>query len=249
MLSSHADLDINLRLEKARKIHRLLPPADTSKELRLLEIGTGSGIIAYYFSQLRAPAFAVDAVDILDQRRMSDGYRFHLYDGSKLPFADGQFDYVISNHVIEHIGDRSQQAAHLQEIRRMLAPGGYAYLATPSRWQIVEPHFRLPFLGWLPKRLQDSYVRATGKGTHYDCNPLRPVELRHLLEHSELSFENLNARALQVLAELEKPGSLVARIASRLPFTLLDSLQDASPAMIYLLKKDHHTAGNNPESR
>jgi SAM-dependent methyltransferase len=243
--SSHAQLDISGRLPKAGKIRRLLPlPENTAEPLRVLEIGTGAGVVAFYFSQLRNPAFIVDAVDVADQRQVHEGFAFHAFNGRDLPFADDTFDIVISNHVIEHVGDAAAQAAHLAEIQRVLVPGGLGYLATPSRWQLVEPHFRLPFLGWLPKRLQDSYVRAAGRGEFYDCVLLRPVELRRLLQASGLDFDNANARALRALVDVEKPRSVLVRLLAGLPMTWLEALQSAFPVSIYLLRKPDPPGGD-----
>lgn len=244
--SSHAQLDISGRLPKAEKIRRLLPlPDKDSEPLRLLEIGTGAGVVASYFSQLRNPRFLVEAIDVADQRQVYEGFGFQIFNGRDLPFVDNMFDIVISNHVIEHVGDVAAQARHLTEIRRVLVPGGLGYLATPSRWQIVEPHFRLPLLGWLPKRLQDSYVKAAGRGDFYDCVLLRPVELRRLLRASELNFENANAKALRALIDVEKPPGILLRLISRLPTSWLESMQSMFPVMIYLLRKPHSSKGDD----
>lgn len=45
-----------------------------------------------------------------------------------MQFADGAFDIVIANHVLEHVAD---DRAALLEIRRVLRPGGLAILQTP----------------------------------------------------------------------------------------------------------------------
>lgn len=47
-------------------------------------------------------------------------------DGSRLPFRDGQFDYVIASHVLEHVPDPAGFVAELQRV----AEGGY--IETPS---------------------------------------------------------------------------------------------------------------------
>ena len=58
--------------------------------------------------------------------------------GVELPFDDARFDVVISNHVIEHVGDEAAQHAHLREIRRVMKADGSAYLAVPNRWMLTE---------------------------------------------------------------------------------------------------------------
>jgi hypothetical protein len=72
-----------------------------------------------------------------------------IYDGSTIPWPDGHFDWVISNSVIEHVppADRERFSA---EIRRV----GRNYLVqTPAYAFPIEPHFVMPFLHWLPRRI------------------------------------------------------------------------------------------------
>lgn len=45
-----------------------------------------------------------------------------------IPYAEGHFDFVIANHVMEHVAD---DAKALSELRRVLRPGGFAILQTP----------------------------------------------------------------------------------------------------------------------
>lgn len=49
-------------------------------------------------------------------------------DITDLPFADGTFDVVLCSHVLEHVP--GEQAA-LRELRRVLAPGGWAAVMLP----------------------------------------------------------------------------------------------------------------------
>ncbi|AND69572.1 hypothetical protein ATSB10_21180 [Dyella thiooxydans] len=46
----------------------------------------------------------------------------------QMQFADQSFDLVIANHVLEHVDDDMRA---LNEVRRVLKPGGYAILQTP----------------------------------------------------------------------------------------------------------------------
>lgn len=46
----------------------------------------------------------------------------------KLPFKDDSYDFIICNHVLEHIPD---DAKAMQELFRVLAPGGTAILQVP----------------------------------------------------------------------------------------------------------------------
>lgn len=236
MAHIHASFDLNSRWLKAEKIRRLLgEEGKVIGPIRLLEVGTGSGTIAHYFSRIESGQYTVSAVDVSDQRQIADGYAFTLYDGDKLPFPDQSFDIVISNHVIEHVGNRAAQSKHLAEISRVLASGGNAYLATPSRWQIIEPHFRLPFLSWLPRKWRDAYVRLAGKGEHYDCDPLTHSELEQLLGASGLRFRNANVAALRATLDMEARRSIIAAAIGQFPRVILEKVYRFSPTMVYLL--------------
>ena len=234
--SSHASHDLDRRALKARKIWNLVADRVVAGHgpLRVLDVGAGSGAIAAWFArELPRPA-RVEAVDVAEQRDVAGDYGFALYDGHRLPFADASFDLVVSNHVIEHVGDRAAQARHLAEIRRVLAPDGVAYLACPSRWQVVEPHFRLPFLSWLPRRWRSAYVRRTGRGAAYDCDPLGHRELEALLRAQGLPYHNVNAQALLATLALEGARGPLRWLA-RLPRAWLQAVYRCSPTMVYLL--------------
>lgn len=235
--SSHAVLDTAGRQRKARKIATLLAPMLAhGRTLDLLEIGTGSGAIASHFGTAEAGRFAVRAIDVADQRHAVEGYEFSLYDGVRVPAADASFDVVVSNHVIEHVGGREAQAAHLREIARVLRPAGVAYLATPSRWQFMEPHFRLPGLSWVPRGWRDAYVRAARRGDRYDCDPMSHRELEQAVRSAGMEYMNRNAEALLALRDAEGTRGLAA-LATRLPAAWLLRAYRWSPTMVYLLRR------------
>jgi SAM-dependent methyltransferase len=52
-----------------------------------------------------------------------------VIDITRLPFGDRTFDAVICNHVLEHVPD---DRAAMRELRRVLAPGGWALLLVPD---------------------------------------------------------------------------------------------------------------------
>lgn len=128
----HVVTDLASRRLKALKIERLLRLQQFPLPIRLLEIGCGSGGIAHYFATHPSLQCIVTAVDVHDNRQVRDGYIYLDAQGVQLPFEDQQFDVVISNHVIEHVGDTAAQLEHLQEIHRVLASTGKAYLAYPT---------------------------------------------------------------------------------------------------------------------
>ena len=233
----HAVLDLASRDFKAMKIAHLLGLDTDSPRKRLLEIGCGSGGISRWFGEAGPMRWDVEAVDVEDVRLACDGYAFHTVTGTTLPFDDADFDVVLTNHVIEHVGDEAAQRAHLCEVRRVLRKDGAAYLAVPNRWMLIEPHFKLPFLSWLPMPLGHAYVRLSGKGTHYDCRPLTCGRLERMLSESGFAWRQRTGDALRLTFELERPdASLYRNVLRRMPDGAYGLLRRVFPTLIYTLK-------------
>jgi SAM-dependent methyltransferase len=233
----HAALDLASRRLKGLKIERLLSLGDRPALLRILEVGTGSGGVAHYFGTHPSLRCDVDAVDVCDNRIVTEGYRYQDVEGTQLPFADAHFDVVLSNHVIEHVGGESAQRDHLMELRRVLKADGVGYLAVPNRWMLVEPHFKLLFLSWLPQSIANRYVRFMRKGTYYDCRPLTVGRVESMLRHVGFSFAQLHGEALIVTCEVEHPDAVrFLRFLRFVPKKLYAILRGAFPTLIYKLK-------------
>jgi SAM-dependent methyltransferase len=230
----HVVLDMASRRQKGEKIERLV---DLHGEFpkRLLEIGTGSGGIAHYFGTQTAGRFLVEAVDVTDTRQVFDGYGFQLVTSTMLPFENASFDAVLTNHVIEHVGDRAAQLAHLVEIARVLKPGGVAYLAVPNRWMLVEPHYRLAFLSWWPHSWRSAYLRLAGKGRFYDCEPLQQGEIESLAHEAGLVAHNRSVDAFRLTIAIEGDKGWLARRVAALSDTTLHRLSRIIPTHIYTL--------------
>lgn len=106
-------------------------------------------------------------------------------------YADGAFDLVHSNSVIEHVGRFVDMRAFAEETRR-LAPA--YYVQTPYFWFPVDPHFpRVPLFHWLPLSLRLKLVRRFKVGWS------RPVaDVDHAMRNVESSvlLDTTQMRAL-----------------------------------------------------
>lgn len=229
----YAILDRPSRLLKAQKIAALVGDLDGK---RLLDVGCGSGDIAAALGRLVGPEGSVYAVDVRDQRLVHEGFEFRQVDGTSLPFEDESLDVVLSNHVIEHVGEEDDQLHHLREVRRVLRPGGVCYLAVPSRWVLVEPHVRLPLLSWLPRPLRSPYVRLARRGSFYDCELPTRHGLARLVRAARLEAREVTLDALLEVGRLERP-SRAARIALSAPAWLRRALLPLTPTLVYLLRR------------
>ncbi|MCD9124377.1 class I SAM-dependent methyltransferase [Luteimonas fraxinea] len=229
----HAVQDLPSRRWKGEKILRMLALGPRDLPWRVLEVGTGSGGIANFLGTHPKVACDVTSVDVVDVRSIRDGYTYRRVAGTELPFEDATFDVVITNHVIEHVGDRCQQRAHLDECARVLAGDGRGYLAVPNRWMLVEPHYRLAFLSWLPRRLRSPYLRLMGRGSHYDCEPLSQTEIETLLVEAGLEYRNICIPALRATIEIEPGGGVARYVFDKVPNALLRLFASWIPTLIY----------------
>lgn len=228
-------LDRQSRRAKAAKIAALVEQRRPLGGADLLEIGTGGGIIASLLAERVGSGGKVCSVDVDDLRAVRDGYEFQLVEGVELPFDDDSFDVVVSNHTIEHVGETETQLTHLREIARVLRPGGVGYLASPTRWALVEPHFKVPFLSWIPPRHRTNALRLSRRGRVYDIHPRTRPELQALIEQAGLHATDVTLDALRATADIEP--SAIRRMAVALPDGVLDASTGAVPTMVFLL--DH----------
>ncbi len=229
----HIAPDLASRKPKAEKILRLLDLQPRATPYRVLEVGTGSGGIAHFLGTHPQIRCDVTSVDVVDLRMVSDGFAWQQVEGTALPFADAAFDVVITNHVIEHVGEHAQQLHHLCECRRVLAPGGRGYLAVPNRWGVVEPHFHLPFLSWLPRAWRSPYVRRMRKGDVYDCELLTLPGIEALFAESGLQARNVGVEALRATLSIEGTRGVLRKCVAAVPDGVWRALSPWIPTLIY----------------
>lgn len=228
----------NNRIVKAQKIEKIIQlNRPFQKGDSILEIGTGSGGIASYFTRKSEMSFDVVAIDVVDSRTVQDDYQFQLVNDTTLPFKDECFDVIITNHVIEHVGEYDDQLKHLFEVKRVLKKDGVAYLAVPNRWMLVEPHYRLIFLSWLPQKYRSRYLKKIRNIDFYDCEPLEKKQLENLLNAAGFSYQNRTIQALRIFLEDEKEQHrLLNLIFLFVPNFLLNLFLGITPTLIYTLR-------------
>lgn len=137
-------------------------------ELTLLNVGSSVGIIDHYLADHFRSVTGTDidepAIEQARRTFQKDNLEYRVGDALNLAFPDNTFEVVICSQVYEHVPDPQKMLA---EIFRVLVPGGVCYFAASNRLMWNEPHYNLPLLSIIPRFLSHSYIRITGKGTHY----------------------------------------------------------------------------------
>jgi SAM-dependent methyltransferase len=99
----------------------------------------------------------------------------------QLPFEDDRFACVVLANVYEHIAPERRRAS-LAELRRVLVPGGVVVGQLPNPYFPIESHSRLPFMGWLPVRLQKAYWRLAPVPWEHDFYVVTVRDVRRQAE-------------------------------------------------------------------
>ena len=135
--------------------------------LRVLDVGCSGGIVADELTNHGAEMIGLD-IDVPGlakaQARFGTRIPFLCADSERMPFGDETVDVIICNHVYEHVVD---PARLFSEMRRVVKSDGLLYLGLGNRMGVMEPHYRLPFLSWLPRPAAHRYVRAFGRAEYY----------------------------------------------------------------------------------
>jgi len=205
--------------------------------LSLLNVGGSAGIIdnflADYFDLVVSVDIDEPAIESAKGKFKKDNLKFQLGDALNLQFSNNSFDVVICSQVYEHVPDPQKM---MNEIFRVLKPGGVCYFAAGNRLMWNEPHYNLPLLSVLPRTLAHLYVRLTGKASHYHelhytywglkklARRFRVHDVTHKLICDSLKYH---------IDYMVPPGSMKAAIARLIAGKLLW----LTPGYVWLLQK------------
>jgi SAM-dependent methyltransferase len=105
---------------------------------RILEIGSGPSNATSRYLAKRGEVHGLDPDPVVHTNDALTSA--NLLEGTRFPFPDASFDACVSNYVVEHVPD---PLSHLQEVRRVLRPGGTYVLRTPNLLHYVAVVARL----------------------------------------------------------------------------------------------------------
>ncbi len=144
-----------LNLMRALELRLLAPWVRQVEGKRVLDVGCGHGLYSLELARRGATLVGCDlarpaltgAVHVACRLGLGGRTLFLAADGTDLPLAEGRFDLVVCNCVLEHIAD---DGAALAGMARALRPGGVLFLTVDG----VEHGLALGFLERLPSGLK-----------------------------------------------------------------------------------------------
>jgi len=243
-------------LERSRGIHASLiacmrsDGVGTDRGLSVADIGCGAGTQSLLWARAGHDVYGIDInadlIRLAKTRATGAGVSVTFLTGSAdaLPWDSGRFDVCIVPELLEHV-ENWQRC--LDEVCRIVKPGGYLFLTTTNRLCPKQQEFNLPGYSWYPawlKRRCLKLARTTKK--HWveyaefpAVNWFSPGDLAAELRrrgYSSLDRFHVIARrneagARTALARIIVASSLLTYLAQFLtPYTLLVARNDGSPA-------------------
>jgi SAM-dependent methyltransferase len=132
---------------------------------RILDYGCGAGEVVQAGLERGLDIFGADEFYAGGNSREAAaesgllGGRIREIQGERMDFADRSFDLVLSNQVFEHVEDLDRV---VDEVWRVLKPGGLLLALFPSAKVIREGHIGIPLVHWLPRSSRLRYWYTLG---------------------------------------------------------------------------------------
>jgi ubiquinone/menaquinone biosynthesis C-methylase UbiE len=156
-----------------------------------LELGCGDAALGFAAAGKVSTVYGLDVTDALvDFASAPQNFRFLHSSGTNVPLPAATVDFAYSNQLLEHLHPEDA-VEQLQEVRRVLKPGGRYMCVTPSR--VSGPHDISCYFDY----------EAT-------CLHLREYDYRSLRTlFREAGFQSISCHALLRGLELRLPYSVI----------------------------------------
>jgi len=228
---------IESREEKAQLICKILSGKITDQVNNIADLGSGSGLIKNILEKKwHRSVLGIE----YERSAIKDNTNVCVGDVSEMPLKGDSLDLAICNHLYEHIPDK---AGFLKEIKRVLKNDGTIYFTVCNKYKIIEPHYRLPFLSWIPLPAANIYLKVTGRGSDYsDIKFYSYKQLQEAFEAHGFIFNNLTWEVITL--NPDKVGPLtraLVGLAGALPKSLIKYfIEKLSPQWFLLITKKSH---------
>lgn len=200
----------------ARRLEMITQLIDLRDKV-ILDDGCGEGVWLQQFMRFTTPENVYGSDFDPENIRLIQAQGWGLGPGNlkacpaeKLDFSDNFFDVVFSNEVLEHVQDDRKA---VEEVVRVLKPGGKFIVFTPNRGWPFEQHGmffsgkyywgNIPLLPWMPSSIRRKYAPHVRNYSNGDIRKLfagLPVKVVHHT-HIFSGFDGM-ARRFGILGKL-----------------------------------------------
>lgn len=129
---------------------------------KILDVGFGNGGVAVAFNLAGGIVSGIDIdheLKAIADRNVSQNQAkadLRVYNGIVFPFDNDYFDYITSFSVLEHVTCPEKV---LNEMLRVLRPGGRILLTLPNKYYPKETHNLVYFVSYMPRGLANIYLK------------------------------------------------------------------------------------------
>ena len=206
-------------------------------EQKVLNVGGSSGIIDNSLSKHFDEVVSIDidekAINYAKSKFRKNNLHFEVGDAMNLKYDSNSFDIIICSQVYEHVSDST---ILMNELYRVVKPGGLVYFAAGNRYCIMEPHYNLPLLSALPRPIAHKYLKLM-RGLpfyyekHYSYWGLK--KLTQKFKSIDFTVEMLNKPQKYEIEYMIQPHSIKHKIA----MLVAKKFYWLVPTYIWILKK------------
>ncbi|KKR10287.1 MAG: hypothetical protein A3D24_02455 [Candidatus Blackburnbacteria bacterium RIFCSPHIGHO2_02_FULL_39_13] len=203
-----------------------------SDRAMLLDIGCSTGVVTKHLSQYFKYSVGIDA-DESAIRKAKKAYvkknlEFLLMNAENTRYKDNYFDVIVLNQVYEFVNN---QKALVNEIYRILKPGGICIVGARNKLSLVEGQTGIPFIHFLPEKIALALDKR-----YYPATYLSLSELKSLFAKFEI--ENLTANIIKNSVKYNYISlAKHARLIRYIPRMVIDALMFLVPNYIFLCRK------------
>jgi SAM-dependent methyltransferase len=171
---------------------------------------------------------------------LPEGIRFHVVNACETGFPDSSFDLIYGIAVLEHIPEMEPMC---QEIRRMLKPGGKAYLQGCPFWSCSVGHHV-----WYDRKDGTLYAFTNDSNpiAHWSHLVLTPSEMKVDLHKRGLPGDDaaaivnyvfdLNGQSTGSASNRQLPSDTIGRLSSHFGVDIIERYHDTTPENEYYFR-------------
>lgn len=120
--------------------------------------------------------------------------------GENLPFAGEEFGVLTCWDVVEHVQNPERL---FSEIERVLKPGGTAFVTVINRYALVDPHYHLRFINWIPRSWAEKYIEFRRRTKDSPLQDMQRLQDMHYFTYGQvlklIAGFGMQTRDLQVI--------------------------------------------------
>lgn len=166
------------------------------KKRKILDLGSGMGGFLVvmkkreYDIQGLEPNPDYREISQLRSQRYGFEVKVNVGCGENMPFQEESFGFIYCSDVLEHCKNPQQL---LRESCRVLKPEGLMLVTVVNRFSFEDPHYRIKFVNWLPRKLGNFIAKKITRkdNSFFEDNQ----ELSNMHYFTMNGFEKITRRA------------------------------------------------------